>query len=876
MVRLLPFCALALSTSSALAQQTDTVSAYQPDSTQANRAASTGSIKGTSSLLIPFFPVQEQLRQVAAVQATPYSGAPGAQVAVRIRGAASLSGNAQPLYVVDNIPVFQNTFQAPVRDNPSFNFRPAESLELDTNPLLSIPTEDIQTVEILKGAWETAQYGSQAANGVIRITTKRGQTGPLRVHYAGYGGMQKARYRYDLLNAQEYANLANQAALNANRQAPFSPEQVASFGKGTDWQDTLLRTAAVQEHHLSLDGGSARTHYYIGSNYLNQKGIMLNSSLSRYAGRAAVEHQLGQHLTLRAAVGLSETRQRISAVEATSSALAFAPTIPIRNPNGSYGSSGGYSINPVQWAQESYTAPQQRRILTQLGARYEFLSGLALDLRGNMERVTLDNATFGAAYGNVPSGQIGSQAAMYQQWVLNPTLRYTGSFHKNRHVVAASVEAIRQKRKFENEVRSYILGQPQSDLLNLNFSSYEANVAAYQFTTAYTLAGRYQVQGSLRRDASSSFAVEDRWQWLPSAQVTWHADKEAFLQGLNHISRLDAWVGWGRTSNAGNTGRNSMPIIVPNGSIRAFLEEPTEQLDAGLTLGVLHNQLNLTLGAYTRQTESAGRIFAGAPLINETSQVRNSGLELSVDATWNAGPLRGSTTLAAAVNRNRFVTDSNVGYYATSYQRTINEQSLSTFYGLRYLGVDTQGAPKFQDTNGDGVSNFSDEVALGSGLPRQLVNLGQHLTYGRVTLQAELDGMFGYQVYNTTLAVLDVPEGYFNNGSGRVRNRWTPATTDTDVPRANYYMQFPRVSTYTLQSGNHVRLSSLTLAYNVWEKGSRNISVWIGSNNLFVLSQYRGFDPNVSSAGSDNQQAGIDASTYPTARTILLCLRATL
>ncbi|TGE09687.1 SusC/RagA family TonB-linked outer membrane protein [Hymenobacter fodinae] len=898
MVRLYSLSLLLTLSIPALAQQPDTLAPRRlgvtitlPDSLFASNSFLSGRLVCTGPgvpitqtvtyYFGPTFPLQEQLRQIAGVQATPYSGAPGAQVAVRIRGAASLSGNAQPLYVVDGIPVFQNTFGAPIRDNSMINFRPAEALEMDTNPLLSIPSEDIETVEVLKGAWETARYGAQGVNGVIRITTKRGRTGPLRVHYAGYGGVQKVRYRYNLLNAREYANLANEAALNAKFGAPYSPEQVATFGKGTDWQDELLRTATVQEHHLSLDGGSARTHYYAGTDYLNQKGTVLNSSLSRYAGRAAIQHQLGQHLKLQAAVGLSETRQRIPAVGAAANALAYIPTVPVRNPDGSYGSSRQYSLNPVQWAQESYTTPQHRRMLAQLGARYEFLPGLALDLRGNLERATLANTTYSPSFTSTAGGQSGDNTALYQQWVLNPALRYTGHFKEDRHVVEASAEAIYQKRRAETETRFYLPGQTQPDFFNISGSSYAANVAAYQLTTSYTLAGRYQVQGGLRRDASSTFTAKDRWQWLPSAQVTWHAGKEAFLQSSSHISQLDAWLGWGFTSDAGNIGRNFFQVPIPNGSnlsgrSNVFLREPTQQLDAGLTLGLLRSQLNLTLGAYTRRTGAAGHLIASSSLFNETSQILSSGLELSVEGIWSAGPLRGTTRLAAAVNRNQFTTDRPDWFYATDYQRTTHEQPLSTFYGLRYQGIDAQGAPKFQDTNGDATSNFLDAVALGSGLPRQLVSLGQHLAYRRVTLQAQLDGMFGYQVYNTALAALDVPEGYFNNGSGRLRNRWTPTNTNTDVPQATYTVQFPGVTTYILQSGNHVRLSSLTLAYNVWEKDSRNISVWIGGNNLFVLSNYRGFDPNVSSAGSDNQQAGIDASTYPTARTILLGLRATL
>ncbi|NVO31623.1 TonB-dependent receptor plug domain-containing protein [Hymenobacter sp. P5342] len=329
---------------------------------------------------------------MAGVQATPYSGAPGAQVAVRIRGAASLSGNAQPLYVVDEVPVFQHT------------------MELDSNPLLSIPTQDIESVQVLKGAYETALYGSQAVNGVIRITTRRGQAGKPRLSYEGYGGVQRTRYRYDLLNAQEFATLANEVTQRYGQPARFSPAQVAAFGQGTDWQAELLRTAAVQQHHLGLQGGTARTRYYAGADYLGQNGVLLNSRLQRYALRAAINQRVGQHLHLDATASLSQTNERRPSPATMQIGLLAPPTQSPTDPPGS-----PLEFAPIRVAQENYQTPTQRRLLAQTGLRYEFSNGLTLGLRGGLERATLRSSSFRQAAGSYQGGLANDLTATHRR-----------------------------------------------------------------------------------------------------------------------------------------------------------------------------------------------------------------------------------------------------------------------------------------------------------------------------------------------------------------------------------------------------------------------------------------------------------------------------
>ncbi|AHJ99510.1 hypothetical protein Hsw_3915 [Hymenobacter swuensis DY53] len=862
-----------------LAQQPDTLASrrvvVRPDSLPAIKTLMCG-VAGVAIYsppyyrTLPFQPIQEQLRQVAGVQATPYSGAPGAQMAVRIRGAASLSGNAQPLYVVDGVPVFQHTFRPNTTTSP-LGVVPAEVEELDVNPLLSIPNEDIEQVEILKGAYETALYGSQGINGVIKITTKRGTQGKPRLRYAGYGGVQQVRNRYELLNARQYAALRNEVALRSGQPAPFSAPQLAALGQGTDWQDELLRTAAVQEHHLGLGGGTATTRYYASADYLSQQGVVLNSRLRRYAAHAALNQRIGQHLYLDGTGSFSQTEQRVPAYYASQDALLTPPTqSPTDNPN------PGYYVNPIDQAQQNYQTPEQQRLLAQLGARYELTNGLTLDVRGNLERATLRSRSYQSAFSTFPAGESGNLTSTYRQWVLHPALRFARSFGGERHAVTASLEAQRQDREITTEQFRYVPGSP-SGSLSASGSTAQARQNFYQLTAGYTFAERYQVQGTLRRDANSTFAPTERWDWLPGAQVRWHAAKENFW--TSPPGTLDVWVGWGRTSGAGNNGRNYFQILVPGQggvgqAVPVFLPEQTQQLDAGIEASLFNSRLTATAQTYARRTTSTVRApgLLTSPGTLTDDYLRNTGLELTLQGNWQAGQVQGTSRLAVAANRNRYETTTTTTYFFP-YQRTLDGQSIGTFYGLRTQGLDATGNPRYEDVNGNGQVDFQDRQPLGNGLPRQLLSFSQQLTLGRFEAQLQADGMFGYQMYNTGLQYLDATSG-FTNASSRVLDRWTPTNMGTEVPVAGTNLS--AFSNYTLQSGNHMRLSALTFSYKVWEKDARNVQVWLGGQNLLVLSKYRGYDPNVSSAGSDNQQAGLDVGAYPVARTFLVGVRATL
>ena len=876
MVRLLPVGLLLLGAAGTQAQQAGTLAS---DSLHAHSLTTSDPSEVKTSCIrsiADFTTIQPLLSRAAGVQYTPYSGAPGAGAVVRIRGAATIDSHAQPLYVVDGVPVFQYRFNT-FREQASYN-PPPTNPDASTNPLLSIAPEDVEKVEILKGAFDTGQYGFLGQNGVIRITTRHGAGGqPLRVQYTASGGVQTARHRYQLLGAREAAELANEAERNNGYAPDYTPAEIAGFGAGTDWQAEVLRTAAMQEHHLALSGGTAHgTRYYAGLDYLDQQGIVLKTNLQRYGLRLNLDQTVGQHLRLGAGLSYSYVAEHRPVARLLPLALRFMPTLPVYEANGDYASD--YSTpNPVQVANQNLSTPRNRRLLAHAELVYEIATGLSLDLRAAFERDSLDARDYQGPsnyFARIDGFETGVRGATHQQLTLNPALRYRRTLAEH-HALTASLEATtwrnRQSQTFLERpvpVPPFTLppGRPSGSMFA---SAY--NLFSYQLLASYCYAGRYALQGSLRADYSARAIGPERRQLLPAVEATWHAAQEAWLKDRGPVSTLDAWVGWGQTSNRGNyAGDHGTVYRSPTYYFIQPLDELVTQTDGGLRLGLAHDQLQLTALAYRRDT----RVLVGYPGQQQPpAYIRNRGLELAISGNWRMGHLVGSTGITAAFTRNRYERPDDQGFRpGSNYFLLLPDQPMSTFFGINYQGVDANGNPSFNS----GSAGILPE-ALGSGLPRQQLGFTQQLTFGRFDLQVQADALLGYRVFDENLTLLDVPVGSFN-ATTRVRDRWTPTHTVTEVPRAGASASgfYGLPTTYTLQSGNHLRLSSVVLTARVWQRAAHSASVFLSGTNLLVLSAYRGFDPNVSGAEDDPRQAGLDLGAYPVARTVSLGLRATL
>ncbi|WP_310393700.1 TonB-dependent receptor plug domain-containing protein [Hymenobacter sp.] len=852
----------------------NTAHAQQPDSLAAPASApdSLDAARLRAGSLPAFTTVQPALSRVAGVQVTPYSGAPGAWATVRIRGFANVTGGSQPLYVVDGVPVYNTEVTPEEWGNtevpiPGFLSRygaVTPPYTPATNPLLDLPVEEVASVEVLKGAAATARYGMQGSNGVVLISTRAGADGanapqPLRVRYAGWGGVQQVRQRYDLLSGRAYADLANVAEANAGRPPRYSPTDLRNLSE-VDWQDRVFRVAGVQSHNLSVDGLARGTRYYAAADYLRQAGVVTGSGLSRYHLRANLDQQLTRRLRLGLKASASQADQRYAgsrfdAGPLLENALLARPAVLPGTPAPRFFNSPQFELDYFRGE------PRTRRLLAQLSATYQLSDALSLRVRGSREQTDARALGYSPDSSPTPNAvETSTSTTVGHSSVLDAALEYRRTFGR-QHALTGALAYLRQRFDRKLARREYYSFGGGSSL-----SSYEQSVKSNPIHSpsarlGYAYAGRYEVQASLRSDFAFNPAGKGDYHWFPGAQVSWHLHREAFLAEAAGLRDFTLWVGTGQTSTF-------------------FSPDRTTHHDAGLRLGVLDGKLTLEAGAYQRRTRHAQTLLRlPVPFTSPVEYIAvafpdvvllNRGLELTLTSAWEIGTMQGSTQVVAATNRNQVEGGLPAGSPSLPSRQGLEQgQPVGRFYVFEQDGTHPAGSPlagqtRFRDRNNDGQVDFADGSYQGSGLPRYTLGFYQQLRLRRFQLETQLDGLFGYQLLNPALVWLDTPTGNFNS-SARALGYWTPSRQDTSVPQPGSDVPF-RLSDQALESGNHVRLSQLTFSYEVLNAGARRASVWVGGQNLFVTGAYRGFDPNVGSGGAAPLQAGQDASVYPVAR----------
>lgn len=822
------------------------------------------------------------------MQVTPYSGMPGAWAAVRLRGVANVTGYSQPLYLVDGVPMY-NTEVSPEQWSGAYQFYNRQPYGLPReptpfapggNPLLDLPVEDVASVEIIKDAAGTARYGLQGGHGVISIKTRRGGGAPdgpqpPRVRYAAYAGLQQVRRRYQLLDGQQYLDLTQQAWANTGRTTSvFPPDELARRGS-VDWQDRLFRPAGMHSHNLSLDGASRSTRYYAAADYLAQQGVLTGSQLRRYSLRIGVDQQLGPRLglSLKAAGSQLDQQQPGTEPDAGNLILAALRTAPLGTERNSQGQPR--YLDPELLATSASRRPRTRRTLVQLGASYLLRPDLTLSLRASREaatiRETVDNTPIQLA--GAPSYNIVTESSRtdLSSWVYQADLRYQHRFGK-RHDLTATASYQRQQY-----TQQWSNGRETSASNGSTYSRYfyqntTGNMPLHSPSVAacYVLDGRYELQASLRADHwVNPQPQQDTTFWFPGAQLRWQLHQEPRLQPVLQraawLNKLTAYAGIGRT--AGN--------LLAWGC-------PSTQLDAGLSAELLGGWLRVTAAVYQRRTRHAPTVINNHGF---DVTLRNRGTELTVDLTRQWGPLSSSTTLAAATNFTRV---QQIAFY-TPWPRQRNEvesipgtglevgKPLARWFvyaedGFYPVGSSQAGQLRYRDVNQDGQLTGADGHWQGSGLPRYTLGIVEQLSYRRLQIDLQLDGLFGYQISNPTLFGLDTPNGGTNKTTAALEY-WTPTNQNTTIPAPYYngYSIFPTAQ--RLASGNHLRLSQLQLSYALLRTERRQLSLWAGGQNLLVISSYRGYDPNVATGGASPLLAGQDPGAYPVARVWQLGLR---
>ena len=682
--------------------------------------------------------------QVAGLSVTASSGQPGADSHIRIRGGNSVNASNEPLYVIDGFIYFKDA---------SASSTGLGGIEGSLNPLATINPNDIESVEVLKDVSATAIYGSRGANGVILITTKKGQRGEGQAHinYTYNVGVSNIGKKLSLLNASEWAQFQKDYWGN---KGGYTNEEIASLGKGTDWQDAVLRNAIQQSHELSITGGGDKSRYAFSANYTDQDGILLNSGFERYNFHTNVEWELQKDLRFGVNAtygrskqqGLTTTEEQVFNSSPYSAgitnsfvyALLMPPVISVYKQNGSYNFTnpyeyayfaiGDHAANPVYDLEESVAENINNYLLSNIWASYT-IGDLTLKATIGLNSEKLTQNYFSGAYtslGLATQGIGGTGNRQTDVWQQEYTATYSRNLNE-RHFIDALVGYTRQTststysnirtNHYTNEtLKQYNLGDgsgiytPQTGISESTLNSLIARVN-------YTLLDRYNATATFRADNSSRFSKDHRWGYFPSLGLSWNVDQESFLRDNEAIDYLKVRLSGGlvgnqeisdyafSTSYATGSYGGSSSYAKQNAANDNLKWETTASYNLGFDLGLLKNRVNIVFDAYYKKTSDLLLVVPMGFASGVTSQLQNvgnvvnKGIELSINAALlppgrSRGGLSWSISANAALNKNEITdmgTTNDVIQGSDKQQILRKGEPLGAFYGLQFVGIVQQG-----------------------------------------------------------------------------------------------------------------------------------------------------------------------------------------
>ncbi|GAB3497809.1 TonB-dependent receptor [Spirosoma knui] len=660
--------------------------------------------------------------KIAGVQVTQTSGAPGAGLSVRVRGTGSISAGNDPLYVIDGIPLSRDTKYATGSTNTQFPDNPI-------NVLSTINTDDIESIEVLKDASAAAIYGSRGSNGVVLLTTKRGKEGKTTINYDSFVGVQNVSKKIDMINAYEYAQLSYEAKNNAYLDRnptgkPTDSNDIRNKGVGapstliqpeivpylsgqpgltnTDWQDAIFRAAPIQNHTLSISGGKDNVKFYVSGNYLDQRGVVINSGFKRYSARANVDVKSGR---LTVGANLNPTYSYHDLIKAEGPylgegvvglALQIPPIFPVYNADGSYnwgGNAWGYGatsiLNPVAIANQVSDKLSQLRVLGNAYAQYEIFKGLSYRLNvgtdiNSFQRDYYRPSTLEIRDRKGPSVPTGfSRAQNFINWLVENTLNYNQSF--GPHTVAALVGFTSQKdRRVANELTA--TNFPNDLVYTLNAGQVSAGASdvqewsllSYLGRVQYDYNGKYLLSAAIRTDGSSRFGRDNRWGYFPSVSAGWNLSQESFLKPVTWLSDLKLRASYGLTGNFQIPNYGSISLLnyqnyilgpetvvsglAPGNSANDRLRwEKTAMLDVGFDVSFFRNKLNFSVDYYNANTSDlllnvpVPRTSGFSTELQNIGKVNNQGFEFTLGTRQTFGRFRWDASANIATNRNKVI-----------------------------------------------------------------------------------------------------------------------------------------------------------------------------------------------------------------------------
>lgn len=864
-------------------------------------------------------PLQAIQGRVAGLNITQSSGDPNQSPTVRLRGYTSLLGGSDPLYVVDGVIGV---------------------------PINTISPADIEQIDVLKDASASAIYGSRAANGVIIITTKRGKDGKMVIGFNNYVGVETISNRLDLMDANEYRAQVSRIKGDASfSDTQRFPKDANGNGYNTDWMKEITRTGFTNNHEISLSGGTSSLSYRGSLNYTKRDGIVKNTGFDRVTGRINIDQKaLNNKLNIQYNLATTVLNSDLIYNDIVNRAALFLPTLPVRNPDGSYYEIGGSFdlYNPVAMLENYKNESEQRLLIGGMRVNYEVLPGLTLGANGAYR---YDGTVTSQAYDRSIKAYMTSQGNASRELdqtnnkLLELTAQYKKSFGSTSNITLLGGYSYQDNVDdgFGASNKDFIDGSyallsynrlslGRGALLQpgqLYATSYKTKTTliSYFARANVNLSDKYNITATIRRDGSSKFGANNKWGVFPSLAAGWTLTNENFLSGGRTVNYLKLRVGWGQTGNSEGlkpygslqlydqtstyydaTRKDFLPGygIVQNGNPN-LKWEVLSQWNAGLDFELFDGKITGTFEAYRKLTTdmlyvynvaSDGIKYFAPQITSNVGTMSNKGIELSIGGDVVASnKFRYNVRLVGSVYKNEMVSLSNTefgsptilynyiegrGLTGVAASQLQEGRPLGEFNIPRFVNFDEKGNMMMEAAAGDSLTNNASLTKLynsGVGIPRFTASLINTFSYGRWDLSFQLRGMFGNKIINNLRTNLMLPGSILE----------TNMLKEISSLPANY--STPRLSDYWLESGSFVRLDNWQFGYTIPANGAlQSARIYVGGNNLFIITKYKGVDPelqvrgDISSSGNGQTPTSIGmdySNVYPKTRTFQLGVNLT-
>lgn len=832
--------------------------------------------------------------KVAGLTITSGSGDVTRGSQIQLRGTSTLQNDQGPMIVIDGVP---------------------------GGDMSTVSPSDIESISVLKDASSAAIYGSRAAGGVILITTKRGAGNHTQVSYDGYVTVDKVANKPDLLNAAEWRDvnktLGNDISTLEN--------QFGQYNADTDWFDALLRTGVSQNHALSLSGGSSKSNYRASYNYLDRKGIARDNWMKRHSFRVQLQQRaINDRLRLGLTASGTMTDSQATFADYFIAAYNNVPIAPIYNEDGTYFTGNDHAYNQgnmVKAQDENYKLKKDNYFYGQGDAQFEIIDGLNIKTNLYKSRFTSDFSQWespdnalgggsGNSLGDSSNGYAIRRNFAWDRELMEWTLNYNKAFgreenHKLEALLGYSWETNQYQSQYSQATNFAVASmgansiQTGNDLKigNVTSSKNEYKLISFFARAHYSYDERYMITATVRRDGSSKFGANNKWGWFPSVSAAWGISQESFMENTKSwLSDLKLRVGYGITGNQdGLKPYKSLELYQAygtyyngEGSATAFRItqnanpnlkwEQTAMFNVGLDFQLFNGRFGGTIEYYDKKTSDMLYNYAVPTptyvynkIAANVGDMSNKGVEiqLNLDVIRNK-TFNWNTAVNLSHNKNKITKLSN-DLYSTSRvyvgdpwirgasgvtSHVVEEgYPVGQFFMLKCNGIDENGKFIIEDVNGDGQISDDDRTYVGSAQPKLTFGWNNSFSWKKWDASFFFRGNLGQKVLNNPRAA------YGNNtyvaGSNAMKG------DDLLLLREN-----SRVCSYYLENGSFARLDNMSIGYTFDTKAIDWLSkarVYVAAQNLFVITSYKGLDPEVENfrGEASDDDAGLSPGIEP-------------